>query len=252
MKTYIGTKIIQAEPALRIDGKVYSPDEILPEDTDVEVGYRVRYPDGYESWSPRDVFEAAYMPVLNNPQLKTDAPSVSQQMVDDFILETWTTTLGDKTTVVRAMLRNGFEIVESSACVSAENYDETMGHAICMEKIKDKVWFLLGFLLQTAVHGVKKTETEADRPAYGMTFGVAIEAAKKGKRIARKGWNGKGQYVELAKAISYKSPTGAVVNAEHDAIGNQALAFVGTSGVQMGWLASQADMLADDWEIVEG
>lgn len=252
MKTYIGTKIIQAEPAIRIDGKVYSPDEILPEDTDVEVGYRVRYPDGYESWSPRDVFEAAYMPVLNNPQLKTNAPSVSQQMVDDFILETWTTTLGDKTTVVRAMLRNGFEIVESSACVSAENYDETMGRAICMEKIKDKVWFLLGFLLQTAVHGVKKTETEADRPAYGMTFGVAIEAAKKGKRIARKGWNGKGQYVELAKAISYKSPTGAVVNAEHDAIGNQALAFVGTSGVQMGWLASQADMLADDWEIVEG
>lgn len=252
MKTYIGTKIIQAEPALRIDGKVYSPDKILPEDTDVEVGYRVRYPDGYESWSPRDVFEAAYMPVLNNPQLKTDAPSVSQQMVDDFILETWTTTLGDKTTVVRAMLRNGFEIVESSACVSAENYDETMGHAICMEKIKDKVWFLLGFLLQTAVHGVKKTETEADRPAYGMTFGVAIEAAKKGKRIARKGWNGKGQYVELAKAISYESPTGAVVNAEHDAIGNQALAFVGTSGVQMGWLASQADMLAEDWEIVEG
>lgn len=252
MKTYIGTKIIQAEPALRIDGKVYSPDEILPEDTDVEVGYRVRYPDGYESWSPRDVFEAAYMPVLNNPQLKTNAPSVSQQMVDDLILETWTTTLGDKTTVVRAMLRNGFEIVESSACVSAENYDETMGRAICMEKIKDKVWFLLGFLLQTAVHGVKKTETEADRPAYGMTFGVAIEAAKKGKRIARKGWNGKGQYVELAKAISYKSPTGAVVNAEHDAIGNQALAFVGTSGVQMGWLASQADMLADDWEIVEG
>ena len=252
MKTYIGTKIIQAEPALRIDGKVYSPDKILPEDTDVEVGYRVRYPDGYESWSPRDVFEAAYMPVPNNPQLKTDAPSVSQQMVDDFILETWTTTLGDKTTVVRAMLRNGFEIVESSACVDAENYDETMGHAICMEKIKDKVWFLLGFLLQTAVHGVKKTETEADRPAYGMTFGVAIEAAKKGKRIARKGWNGKGQYVELAKAISYESPTGAVVNAEHDAIGNQALAFVGTSGVQMGWLASQADMLAEDWEIVEG
>ena len=173
-------------------------------------------------------------------------------MVDDFILETWTQTMGDKTTVGRALLRNGFEIVESSACVSAENYDEKLGREICLGKIKDKVWFLLGFLLQTAVHGVKKAKTEAGRPAYAMTFGMAIEAAKKGKRIARKGWNGKGQYVELAKAISYKSPTGAVVNAEHDAIGNQALAFVGTSGVQMGWLASQADMLADDWEIVEG
>ena len=227
MKTYIGTKIIQAEPAFRIDGEIYPESGPVPRSMNREEGYRVHYPDGYESWSPKDVFEQAYLPLTVNPDLRTDAPSISQQMVDDFILETWTQTMGDKTTVVRAMLRNGFEI-------------------------KDKVWFLLGFLLQTAVHGVKKAKTEAGRPAYAMTFGMAIEAAKKGKRIARKGWNGKGQYVELAKAISYKSPTGAVVNAEHDAIGNQALAFVGTSGVQMGWLASQADMLADDWEIVEG
>ena len=161
MKTYIGTKIIRAEPALRVGGEIISPHDILPKDASVEEGYRVRYPDGYESWSPKGVFEKAYLPRIVNPELKTEAPSVSQQMVDDFIVETWTTTLGDKTTVVRAMLRNGFEIVESSACVSAENYDETMGHAICMKKIKDKVWFLLGFLLQTAVHGVKKTETEA-------------------------------------------------------------------------------------------
>ncbi len=161
MKTYIGTKIIRAEPALRVGGEIISPHDILPKDASVEEGYRVRYPDGYESWSPKGVFEKAYLPLIVNPELKTEAPSVSQQMVDDFIVETWTTTLGDKTTVVRAMLRNGFEIVESSACVSAENYDETMGHAICMKKIKDKVWFLLGFLLQTAVHGVKKTETEA-------------------------------------------------------------------------------------------
>lgn len=42
------------------------------------------------------------------------------------------------------------------------------------------------------------------------------------------------------------------MNAEHDAIGNAAIAFVGTSGVQMGWLASQADMLATEWEVFEG
>jgi hypothetical protein len=85
----------------------------------------------------------------------------------------------------------------------------------------------------------------------GLTFGLAIEAAKKGCKIARKGWNGKGQHVEIASCICYKSPDGSVVNAEHEAIGNKALAFCGTSGVQMGWLASQADMLADDWEAVE-
>lgn len=83
-----------------------------------------------------------------------------------------------------------------------------------------------------------------------MSFGAAIESAKMGKKIQRSGWNGKGQYVELATCISYKNASGDVVNVEHDAIGNAALAFVGTSGVQIGWLASQADMLADDWRIV--
>lgn len=92
---------------------------------------------------------------------------------------------------------------------------------------------------------------QAYRPTDGMSFGLAIEAARKGFKIARRGWNGKGQYVELAAGISYSDAYGRIVNAEHRAIGNQAFAFVGTSGVQMGWLASQADMLADDWEVIQ-
>ena len=83
-----------------------------------------------------------------------------------------------------------------------------------------------------------------------MNFGKAIEALKEGKRAKRAGWNGKNQYVELATNISYKNADGEVINCEHEAIGNKALAFVGTSGVQMGWLASQADMLAEDWKII--
>ena len=81
----------------------------------------------------------------------------------------------------------------------------------------------------------------------GVSFGHAIELLKGGYRVAREGWNGKKQYIQLASGISYKAPTGDIVNCEHDAIGNMAVAFVGTSGVQMGWLASQADMLAEDW-----
>lgn len=83
-----------------------------------------------------------------------------------------------------------------------------------------------------------------------MDFGVAIMNLKEGRRVARKGWNGKGQYLELATDISYTSAAGQVINCEHAAIGNKAIAFVGTSGVQMGWLASQADMLAEDWIIL--
>ena len=84
-----------------------------------------------------------------------------------------------------------------------------------------------------------------------MTFGQAIEQAKAGKKIQRSGWNGKSQYVEIATAISYKNAAGEIINCEHEAVGNQAFAFVGTSGIQMGWLASQADMLAEDWKIAE-
>lgn len=81
-----------------------------------------------------------------------------------------------------------------------------------------------------------------------MNFGEAIEIVKNGGRIGRKGWNGKGQYVELATCISYKNAKSEIVNANHDVMGSKALAFVGTSGVQLGWLATQSDMLSDDWE----
>lgn len=155
MKTYIGTKIIEAAPAIRMGGKVYDANELIPRSMElVEEGYKVRYQDGYESFCPKDVFERFYLELTVNPELRTKKPSISQKMVDDFIVAKEVSTLGDKVTVVRATLRNGFELVESSACVSPENYDEKLGAEICMEKIKDKVWFLLGFLLQTGVNGL--------------------------------------------------------------------------------------------------
>lgn len=88
----------------------------------------------------------------------------------------------------------------------------------------------------------------------GMAFGDAIQAAKMGNRIARKGWNGKNQYVELGTDFQYTCAASDIpgsVGVQHTDIGSKALVFVGTRGSQVGWLASQADMLADDWMIVE-
>ena len=51
MNKYIGTKLIEAEPAEK-DGKE---------------GYKVRYKDGYESWSPKNIFESAYLTLVDNP-----------------------------------------------------------------------------------------------------------------------------------------------------------------------------------------
>ncbi len=85
----------------------------------------------------------------------------------------------------------------------------------------------------------------------GFTFSVAIHFLKEGKRVARIGWNGKHQYIELVTNISYVDANGNVHNVDHNEMSNKAIAFVGTSGTQLGWLASQADMLSEDWVIVD-
>ena len=145
MKTYIRTKIIEAKPMTRGDYNIFRGWQIPENENQEDEGYLVKYPDGYISWSPKEVFEEAY------------------------------------------------------------------------------------------------------RECDSMPFGLAIEAMKKGKKVKRKGWNGKNQYIQLATNISYVTADKEIVNCNHNAIGNQAIAFIGTSGVQMGWLASQADMLAEDW-----
>lgn len=84
-----------------------------------------------------------------------------------------------------------------------------------------------------------------------FTFGEAISNLKRGKRVQRQDWNGKNQYIELAERVAYINAKGEIINEGHSDIGNKVIAFMGTSGIQLGWLASQADMLAEDWKIVE-
>ena len=82
-------------------------------------------------------------------------------------------------------------------------------------------------------------------------FAEAIRYLKRGLSVARLGWNGRGQFIRLAENISFTDVFGTKYMPQHEAMGNKAIAFFGTSGVQLGWLASQADMLAEDWVIIE-
>lgn len=95
-----------------------------------------------------------------------------------------------------------------------------------------------------------------------MDFGKAIEALKAGKRVARKGWNGKGMFLWLKPAVEVKAEwckdpmlkkladdnggtiqaLGTICMYTHDSTGRQA--------ILTGWLASQSDMLLEDWEIL--
>ena len=125
----------------------------------------------------------------------------------------------------------------------------------CKQDIFEKTYEKVEYTLQNILSDEWVYVDSRNCPILGgeatFSFGEAIKYLKRGFKVARKGWNGKKQYIQLATGISYKTADNEIVNCEHDAIGNKAIAFVGTSGVQMGWVASQADMLAEDWVFAE-
>jgi hypothetical protein len=97
-------------------------------------------------------------------------------------------------------------------------------------------------------------------PTDGMTFGLALEALKKGHKVARAGWNGKSMWLSLSGNSVRPIPSGSFWSENNAAYarsqGGQANVLpcitmkTATGEILMGWLASQTDMLSDDWMIV--
>lgn len=161
-KKYILTNLVSAVPMTKSEFRSYMKgtngsganissivkDLFTSEKTlDIE-GYMVTM-SGNLYWFPKNVFESMTIEVIDNKKLPSGV-NIDEEMVDKFIHSHDTMTLGNKTTVVRATLQNGYEVIESSGCVDAENYDISVGEAACMKRVKTKVWDYLGFLLQTA------------------------------------------------------------------------------------------------------
>ncbi|MDE7426126.1 MAG: DUF2829 domain-containing protein [Lachnospiraceae bacterium] len=144
MKNYVGTKFIEAREMTRGEYNDYRGWKIPENENPADKGYLVKYSDGYESWSPKDVFEEAY------------------------------------------------------------------------------------------------------KECNGMTFGIAVELLKKGFKVAREGWNGKGMYLFLAHGEDIQSCTGI-----NEKCVDVICMKTAQDTVVFGWLASQTDMLAEDWVIVE-
>jgi hypothetical protein len=71
-----------------------------------------------------------------------------------------------------------------------------------------------------------------------LTFGWAIEQLKLGKKVARKGWNGKGMFLGLQ------------IPDEHSKMNLPYIYMSTVTGQLVPWLASQTDMLSEDWDLV--
>ena len=92
------------------------------------------------------------------------------------------------------------------------------------------------------------------RRPFAQNFGYALEAVRRGQRVARAGWNGKGQFVYLVPPASYPVQTGAAK--AHFGEGsmvpyNAYLALKTVDERVSTWVPSVSDCLADDWLIVE-
>lgn len=98
---------------------------------------------------------------------------------------------------------------------------------------------------------------EAYRETTGMTCGLAIEAAKKGHKIQRTGWNGKGMFVVYQKGYPQGIPcnkqTADVwsMNEGEQFVCNPYLQIKCVDGSHSMWVPSINDVLADDWMIIE-
>jgi hypothetical protein len=146
------------------------------------------------------------------------------------------------TTVCCIRMKNGFNIIGTSACVNAADFDEEMGRSIAYKKAFERIWELEGYLL--AEHMSQVARHIQNEGGELLSFGCAISLLKAGAKLARLGWNGKGLWLELQRPDAHSKMTLPYIYMNYPADA------ANTPGARVPWLASQTDMLADDWVVV--
>lgn len=93
---------------------------------------------------------------------------------------------GKPCTYVTVRMLNGFTVRESTTCVDPANYDEKIGAKICLEKIEDKIWMLLGYELQSQIANQPKSlycyVSEGD--GVGFVYGNKIYTVENNGKVS--------------------------------------------------------------------
>ena len=143
-KQFLITEVVEAEEMSLSD---YYQSEGLGnyfDNADKRV-YRIVHSDESVSMLPKNRFLGQAYEIKNN--------SIPEKLVEDFIVEKniYTKTMfGKKTTVMEYKLANGFTGIESTSSVDDKNYSEEIGTNILLERVKNQIWYGLGFALGMA------------------------------------------------------------------------------------------------------
>lgn len=173
---------------------------------------------------------------------------------------------GETNTHCTITTKSGFSFTGESACVDPKNFNQAIGEQVAYENAFEKMWMPYGFWLHKALAEFDNFQTSTGQDEFlagglkqlcqanilpkteHLSFGDAVAALKEGLRVARSGWNGKGMWLGLVNT-GYYDVGYSVVN-DIDSL----LPWIGMKTADnkfVPWLASQTDVLAEDWQIVE-
>ena len=144
----------------------------------------------------------------------------------------------------------GTKIIKAMS-MTAHEAATTLGRAISGE---DEKGYLVEYSDGYKSWSPAKAFEEAYRPCDAMTFGLALDALKSGHLVARVGWNGKGMWLSMVASDSYSLNNPNYVATPEFQGQPHLLPWIGMKTVDNGfvpWLASQTDVLANDWCIVD-
>ena len=180
---------------------------------------------------------------------------------------------GETNTHCTITTKSGFTFTGESACVDPNNFDQKIGEKFAYEQAFEKMWMPYGFWLHKALAEYDNLPTNTaqeewlkeETPVAGgsvlpkterLSFGDAVAALKEGLRVERAGWNGKGMflyYVPENKYPASRNEHGTMIGMFKDDMVPYG-AYIAMKTAQnnvVPWLASQTDVLAEDWQIVE-
>lgn len=145
---YLGVKLIEAIPMTK--GEAYKNGffkTCFADGEENQEGYTVFYPDGYTSWSPKNVFENSYFRIIHNDK-------ISETDVSNFIRNVVHKRIGETNTAVTLHTTTNFEITEMFKHVSKSEYDYLYGVKKAYAKANDTLRHYLTFVLQWALKDV--------------------------------------------------------------------------------------------------
>lgn len=165
--------------------------------------------------------------------------------------------IGTKLIQAAPMNRLDYNILRGWNLPENENGDDEGYIVVYLDGGKPNVEGFVGYVSWSP----KEQFENAYQTSGKLSFGHAIVALKQGKKVARAGWNGKGMWLSLScqfsmkvKAESFWSSNNASYARENGGFATVLPSITmktATGEILMGWLASQSDVLADDWLIVD-